>query len=243
MTKSEIIRFLILRSIGNFFVLFALFGVVATFGPAVYYEAQFRINVARGVKYVVVDTTMSHVSAFPVSITPIPRQAFSQNGSQNFADVRSSSNEQILIPKDTDFGIVIPKIGANAKIVPNVDPANEDEFLAALRIGIAHAKGTVFPGMEGTTYLFSHSTDNFWNVGRYNAIFYLLKDLTIGDGVVVYFENIRHNYVVYDSKIVDPSEVGYLQNSHMKGKQILIMQTCWPPGTTWKRLLVFAKPK
>lgn len=27
------------------------------------------------------------------------------------------------------------------------------------------------------------------------------------------------------------------------GEETLILQTCWPPGTTWKRLLVFAKPK
>jgi len=23
----------------------------------------------------------------------------------------------------------------------------------------------------------------------------------------------------------------------------VILQTCWPPGTAWKRLLVFATPK
>jgi hypothetical protein len=40
--------------------------------------------------------------------------------------------------------------------------------------GVAHAKGTVFPH-KGNIYLFAHSTDNWWNVGRYNAVFYLLK--------------------------------------------------------------------
>ncbi|MBI3282683.1 hypothetical protein HYZ70_01240 [Candidatus Curtissbacteria bacterium] len=44
MTRSEIIRFLILRSIGNFLVLFAIFGVIATFGLALYLFAHSTDN-------------------------------------------------------------------------------------------------------------------------------------------------------------------------------------------------------
>src|SRR5258708_24771562 len=97
--------------------------------------------------------------------------------------------------------------------------------------------------MKGNIYLFAHSTDNFWDVGRYNAVFYLLQDLIPGDDVIVFFENVRHDYIVTGSKIVDPTEVSYLSNSQQSNQENLIMQTCWPPGTTWKRLLVFAKPK
>ncbi|MBF8249804.1 MAG: hypothetical protein HW400_405, partial [Candidatus Levybacteria bacterium] len=53
MTTKEKIRFLIIRSIGNFLVLFAIFGVLATFGPALYYEAQYRIIQIRGVHFLV----------------------------------------------------------------------------------------------------------------------------------------------------------------------------------------------
>jgi LPXTG-site transpeptidase (sortase) family protein len=79
-------------------------------------------------------------------------------------------------------------------------------------------------------------------VGRYNALFYLLKDLTIGDKVIVYFQDVRYNYTVVDTKIVDPTDVSYLVDAQKSPDETLIMQTCWPPGTTWKRLLVFAKP-
>jgi sortase A len=109
--------------------------------------------------------------------------------------------------------------------------------------GVAHAKGSVFPNLKGNTYLFAHSTDNFWDVGRYNAVFYLLKDLKKGDDVIVFFENKRYNYVVTGSKITDPSNVSYLVNAQKGNEQQLILQTCWPPGTTLQRLLVFAKPK
>ena len=119
---------------------------------------------------------------------------------------------------------------------------NQNEFLPVLQNGVAHAKGTVFPGMKGNIYLFAHSTDNFWDVGRYNAVFYLLKDLKPGDDIVIFFENQRYNYVVTELKTVDPQDISYITKANT-GKEQLILQTCWPPGTTWKRLLVFAEPK
>lgn len=235
MSRGEIIRFLILRTIGNFLVLFAIFGVLATFGPSLYFEIHYRIAQARGVEYSAPDET----TGFGELLKKTNPDKIADGG---FAKLLAGPKEQILIPKDTDFSILIPKIGASSKVFPNVDPSNEGEFLSVLQNGIAHSQGTLFPGMKGNIYLFAHSTDNFWDVGRYNAVFYLLKDLTVGDDVVVYFENQRHNYVVKETKVVDPSEVSYITKSNT-GKEVLILQTCWPPGTTWKRLLVFAEPK
>ncbi|MBI2196009.1 sortase [Candidatus Daviesbacteria bacterium] len=162
---------------------------------------------------------------------------------QGFGAILAGPKEQILIPKDTEFSILIPKIGASARVFPNVDSSSQDEFLPILQKGIAHAKGTVFPGMKGNIYLFAHSADNFWNIGRYNAVFYLLKDLVKGDSVVVFFQNRRYNYKVEELKIVDASDVSYLVESQKQDQQTLILQTCWPPGTTWKRLVVLARPK
>ena len=227
MQRAAIIKYLILRTIGNFLILFGLFGVGATFGPALYYEVQFQLNQWQGVKYVVADPTTA------------PHFPGTQGGGGGIQ--KETGNTQILIPKDTIFSILIPKIGADAKIFPNTDPSNEDEYLKVLKQGVAHAKGSVFPGMDGATYLFAHSTDNIWDVGRYNAVFYLLKDLTQGDQVVIFFNNRRYNYTVDSSKIIDGSDVSDLINAQT-GSQRLILQTCWPPGTTLKRLLVTAKP-
>ncbi|EKD57710.1 MAG: sortase family protein, partial [uncultured bacterium] len=142
----------------------------------------------------------------------------------------------------TEFNILIPKIGANAKVFPNIDPSDENAFLPVLREGVAHSRGTVFPGSAGNIYLFAHSTDNFWDVGRYNAIFYLLKDLSPGDEIVMIYQGTRFNYTVTRSAIVDPDDVSFITEAQ-GGPEQLILQTCWPPGTTWKRLLVFAKRK
>ncbi len=224
MTRSEAIKFVILRSIGNFLVLLTLYGFAATFGPVLYHEAVFQVNKARGIQYTVAQT-----------------QDEAREVSKNFGDVLASQRE-VLIPQDTTFGIVIPKIGANAKIFPNVDPTDEKQFLPILKQGVAHAKGTVFPGMNGNIYLFAHSTDTWWSVGRYNAVFYLLKELSVGDDVVVFFKNKRYDYKVSESLIADPSDVSFLINSQ-RGPQKLILQTCWPPGTAWKRLFIIATPK
>ena len=236
MTKREIIKFLILRTIGYFLVLLAIYGVGATFGPALYFEAQFRISEARGIRYQV-----ANVQGLEPEKSIEKKTDLVQGG--GLGALLSGPKTHILIPKDTLFSILIPKIGANSKVIPNVDSSSEEGFLPLLQQGVAYAAGTVFPGMKGNIYLFAHSTDNFWNVGRYNAVFYLLKDLSKGDEVVVFFRDVRYNYVVYDTKIVDASDVSYITESQKGDKEILILQTCWPPGTTWKRLLVFAKPK
>jgi sortase A len=233
--RSDAVRFLVLRTIGNFLVLFSIFGILATFGPALYYEVAYKVVEIRGVHYIIsqnIQLPTAQAKTLPVS-----------GGTASFADVLAGPREQILAPKDTDFSILIPKIGASAKVFSNVDTSNQNVFLPILMQGVAHAAGTVFPGMNGNVYLFAHSTDNFWDVGRYNAVFYLLKDLTKGDEVVIFYQNKRYNYVITGSKIVSPSDVSYLVNSQNQDKQQLILQTCWPPGTTLQRLLVFASPK
>lgn len=248
MSRREAIKFLILRTVGNFLVLFAIFGVFATFGPALYYEVGFRISQARGVRYIVISNIKNEISNTPNNsqnynqpqITPTIAPS---SGVDDFVNVLAGPKEQILIPKDTQFSILIPKIGASAKVFPNIDPSSEDSFLPVLKQGVAHAKGTVFPGIAGNIYLFAHSTDSFWDVGRYNAVFYLLKDLTQGDEVVVFFDNKRHNYVVTGSQVVGAEEVSHIVDAQKTGEEQLILQTCWPPGTTFQRLLVFAKPK
>ena len=241
MRKSDAVRFLVLRTIGNFLVLFSVFGILATFGPAIYYEVAYNIVQARGVHYVVSQTTQLPTASNQAQNED--QAAVPSGGTASFADVLAGPKEQILTPKDTNFSILIPKIGASAKVFPNVDVSNQDLFLPILMQGVAHAAGTVFPGMNGNVYLFAHSTDNFWDVGRYNAVFYLLKNLNKGDEVVIFYQNKRYNYIVTGSKIVGPSDVSDLVNSQNKNKQQLVLQTCWPPGTTLQRLLVFAEPK
>ncbi len=145
---------------------------------------------------------------------------------------------EVLTPQDPQFSIVIPKIGANAKIFPNTNASNEKEYLDVLSKGVAHALGTAFPGEGGHIFLFAHSTDYFWNVGAYNAVFYLLYKLEKNDEVDLFYQGQRYVYRVIGTEIVDPSQVQYL--TRKTNREFLTLQTCWPPGTTLKRLLIFA---
>jgi len=142
-------------------------------------------------------------------------------------------------PLDKEFGIVIPKIGANAKIVANVDPYNSNTYQLALTKGVAQARGTALPSQLGNMFLFSHSSVNILEATRYNSVFYLLSKLKKDDEIFVYYKNIRYEYKVIDTKIVDAKDVSYLNPK--PGEKTLTLMTCWPAGTTYKRLLIIAR--
>lgn len=138
-----------------------------------------------------------------------------------------------------EFSLTIPKINLSSSILPNIDPADKTVYLPALKQGVAHAAGTYFPGEGGLVYLFAHSTDYVFNIKQYNALFYNLKDLEPGDEITLSYQGRKFSYRVSEKKIVEPTDVSVLKNT---GEEKLILQTCWPPGTTLKRLLVIAEP-
>ncbi|HJY98618.1 MAG TPA: sortase [Patescibacteria group bacterium] len=145
-----------------------------------------------------------------------------------------------LFPPTTEFSIVIPKIAAVAPIVPDVDPTSKFSYLKALKEGVAHARGSAVPGEFGNVYLFAHSTDAFYNVGSYNAVFFLLGKMEAGDEILVFYRGSLFRYEVYEKKVVAADAVEYLGTLE-EGEKTLTLQTCYPPGTTLKRLIVLAK--
>jgi len=138
------------------------------------------------------------------------------------------------------FFVQIPKIGAQAKIIPNINPWNRPEYMRALQAGVAQAKGTSLPGQRGTMYLFAHSSQEPWEITRDNIPFLRLGELNPNDIIYIYRGGRRYIYKVAYIKEVWPNEVGYLLNAK---KNQLILQTCTPVGTDLKRLLVFANPQ
>ena len=226
---SEYARILILRTIGNFLLFSSLFMIVKTFWQPVREELIYFVNVKIQKKYVVAD-----------SLATGQKFNLDQNKQSSglLAKAFNIQPVEILIPNDPNFSIVIPKIGANAKIQSNIDASDENIYLDALNKGVAHTLGTAFPGEGGHIFLFAHSTDYFWNVSSYNAIFYLLYKLEKNDEVNIFYKGQRYVYRVIGQEIVDPSQVQYL--TRKTNREFLTLQTCWPPGTTLKRLLIFA---
>ncbi len=144
-------------------------------------------------------------------------------------------------PLKENFLISIDKIGlSNATVIRNVNPGSEEEYSKAMQEGVAHAAGTAFPGQGKMVYIFGHSTNYPWFVKDINALFFKLETLEKGDRIKVEFNGKHYIYSVEDKQVVSASEVDTIYKH--QNEDMLILQTCFPPGTFWKRLVVFAKP-
>jgi LPXTG-site transpeptidase (sortase) family protein len=167
----------------------------------------------------------------PVALSPEPLSSPTPPSTQGI-----TSDEDV-------FSIEIPELKIKSNVSANIDPSDEKSYSSALKKGIAHAAGTGLPGQletNKTIYLFAHSTDAPWNIARYNAQFYGLKDAKEGQEIRLRFWGEDKLYRITRTEIVPASDTTYLMPQ--TDTEQLILQTCYPPGTAWKRLIVVAKP-
>lgn len=214
-------KFNLARTVGIGLLAVSLGGIVGPLSPAIRLESSYLFTRAT----TKVATAVSPAKELPAAVPIVFNPLVTEDGSS-------------IDPINTDFSVIIPKIGVNAAVAENVDPANADEYLEKLKLGVAHAATSYTPNTGGTTYLFSHSTNYDWFVRDLNAVFYLLKNLDNGDLVIVFYNGVRYTYRITDKRVVSPKDVSYLVPQ--RDKKSLILQTCWPPGSTTERLLLFA---
>lgn len=213
---------ILLKSLGiNLMVLAVFIGLYAV-SPMLYKELKFRFG-----------QKPKEIAAVKATFTQILR-----NEEISKKDLAAKEAKQYGV--STDFSLVVPKINAKAKVVPNVHPGSKEEYTAALKQGVAHAAGTSLPGENGTVFIFSHSTNADYNVERFNAVFYLLKNLQAGDKVIVFYNGLKYTYQVTDKQTVEAKDTNLLVDE--KTEEKLVLSTCWPPGTSLKRLIIIAKP-
>ncbi len=179
------------------------------------------------------------------SFGPISQSQFAQIGvtpqvQTSSVQIAQASDE--VSPEaavSSQFSIYIPFLRSKSVVIPNINAFDESEYKDALSQGVAQAKGTGLPGEGTRIFLFAHSTNSILNIAAYNAIFYDLGKIPNGETIELYYEGKVHQYRVTGQKIVEASDVSWL--SPQDGEE-LILQTCYPPGTSWKRLLLFANP-
>jgi len=141
------------------------------------------------------------------------------------------------------FLLDIPKIMAHSEVMIGIESLNPKIYLPVLDNNVvAHAKGTDLPGSGNgkSIYLFAHSSNQGVNRARNNPVFYLLGQLENDDEIFTTIKDKQYVYRVFDKKVVGSKDVAstkYREDS----SEVIILQTCWPIGTDWKRLLVFAK--
>ena len=191
------------------------------------------------------------LTMLPVAAMEIKYNLSNWSNSTNLTNLNShapAESEQIPIQPGPSndleaFSVHIPKIDAHSVVVANIDAGDPQDYVPALKKGVAHAKGTGLPGaasnINRTIYLFAHSTSAPWLVTQYNAQFYLLNKMEIGDEIEVTFWNKEYRYRVTEIKVTPASDTSFLKRQ--VEKEILVLATCTPPGTTKDRLLVIAE--
>jgi len=208
-----------INSIGAGLIGFVIIGVLFTVGPLIKEEVRYQLK------------------SLGINI--------SLESKNNL--IKKAEAEQILqVQKEAQdwgvnsyFSIVIPELDTASIVLANVDTSNEGQYLTALKKGVAHAKGTYFPGQGKNIYLFAHSAGSPLSIIQNNTAFFLLRKLKKGDGIHIYFADKKYVYIVENQQIVPANDTSWLDEG--SGER-LILQTCYPPGTTWKRLLIIATP-
>jgi LPXTG-site transpeptidase (sortase) family protein len=225
MDKTRIVKHrrtinLAFRTVGNTFIILALFFLGLGFWPYISSEARYNWNQIVGQKFYVQGDKAQKPAPAAVPLVPPPPPLS-------------------IAPVNTDFSLVIPKIDLSAYVTIDVNAADYSDYSKALTKGAAHAKGTVYPGQDGNSYIFAHSSLNFWDIARYNSVFTLLRKMEVGDLIAVFYKGQRYDYYVTEKKVVSPSQIDLL-TPMAQGKQ-LTLQTCDPPGLNLNRLVVIAK--
>lgn len=221
--KRKFWLFVVIRTTANALIIGGVVFAFISFWPFVSQELRYWWDNFRGQQYVLAG-----------------EQPEEKKG---FADLLPAPPPITVVPASTDFGIVIEKIDVNSPVVANVNSANYNEYIAALKSGVAHAQGTAYPGSKdkpnNNVFLFAHSAINPIEAKRYNSVFYLLRKIEVGDRVVTFYQGRRYDYIVYDKRVVEATDTKYITD--ISKEPILTLQTCDPPGSSLRRLIVTAK--
>lgn len=150
---------------------------------------------------------------------------------------RRSSNKGL---PSKNIYLSVPSLGLDkAKVTTNVNSSKEDVYIPVLKDSIAHYEGTALPGDEGNIFLYGHSVlPQFFDKNNYLTIFSNLDKVSIGDEAYINRDNYNYRYIVFEKRVIDPSQVEFLKPYQYN---TLTLMTCVPPGMTTKRLLVIAR--
>lgn len=173
----------------------------------------------------------------PISIFSRTNSATAPNTGANInpiANVATDFNTEIA------GRLEIPSLNINVPIIWSKSPKNFDKDL---QTGVVHYPGTAMPGEIGTTYISGHSSNYVWAKGNYNQVFSKLGDLADNTSfkITVVQKNGKdaiYNYVVTGRKEFTPTDQEQFKN---EGQSIVALSTCWPIGSTAKRLVVFGR--
>jgi sortase A len=146
----------------------------------------------------------------------------------------------IVDPNSVQVGdtpqVIIPKINVQIPTDYSQTSTSEAAIQDALENGVVHYPTTKRPGEVGNAAFFGHSSNNIFNKGKYKFAFVLLSELVEGDTFYLTYNGKAYVYRVTSKRIVQPTDVGVLDDT--PGKSTATLITCDPPGTSLHRLIV-----
>jgi LPXTG-site transpeptidase (sortase) family protein len=114
--------------------------------------------------------------------------------------------------------ISIPKMGLFAQVIP-VYLAGDSWDVTQLGPNVGHLEGTAWLDKPGNVVLSGHVT---LRDGR-NGIFAALKDLTVGDSIIIIYKGEERIYGVTETKTVEPDDLTPL---YPTTTEVLTLITC-----------------
>ncbi|TSC53411.1 MAG: putative Isoprenylcysteine carboxyl methyltransferase [Parcubacteria group bacterium LiPW_39] len=129
--------------------------------------------------------------------------------------------------------IVIGQLNIEAPLVL-ASGTSPNELNSALNQGVVFYPGSALPGQAGEVFLTGHSSVFPWNKTPYGQVFTLLDKLETGDVVSLIYNHRQYDYQITDKEILPPNQVKISDSAEPR----LTLFTCWPIGTSFKRLLV-----
>ena len=132
--------------------------------------------------------------------------------------------------------VIIPKINVEIPVIYNQASIEESSMQSSLEQGVVHYATTPYPGEQGNTVIFGHSSNNIFNPGKYKFAFVLLSRLENGDLFYLTRDGKQYVYKVYKKEVVDPTNLSVLNPTDKPATATLI--TCDPPGTSLHRMVV-----
>jgi len=129
--------------------------------------------------------------------------------------------------------IIISKLNLKAPLV-FASGTTQEELNAALNQGVIFYPGSALPGANGEVFLTGHSSTYPWNKTPYGRVFTLLDRLEKDDVVSLVYEHQQFDYRILSKEVLKPEQVTMSQSS----APTITLYTCWPIGTSLKRLVL-----
>ncbi len=168
-----------------------------------------------------------------------PIAAYVSPGEAPAGEIDAVDPTVTLTKVSSENKLIIPKLNVD---VPLNFGVSVDGVMNAMNYGVVHYRingASAYPGEIGNFVVMGHSAGDVYSANQYKFIFSGLERLEEGDIMYVHYNSVRYTYRMVGREVILPTEVSKLVIE--TNKPMMTLVTCWPLGTSQKRLLISAE--